>query len=132
MSDLAYASKYNTNVYSKEKWSHIIWESSKYPAENQTEQDHTLSATWADKNPYYRHEMITHERMIGYISDNFHESNPELEKLYGETTDYMIGLETPSRPLFHKYLGSSSLEMMKCRDKYGRNAIASCDHGKHG
>ncbi len=34
--------------------------------------------------------MITHERMVGYVQDTFHDLHPELEEVYMETTDYML------------------------------------------
>ena len=71
-------------------WTHVIWQSSKYPAENQTDQDRALSRTWAEKNPSHRHLMMTHERMIGYTNDKFSASAPELQYLYDETIDYMM------------------------------------------
>ena len=88
-----YSFRYNAKVFkeaSEEKWSRIIWQSSKFNVENQTNKDHELSGSWAEKNPYYRHQMVTHERMLGYIADNFRTTHPELEKLYSETTDYIM------------------------------------------
>ena len=75
---------------SSERWTHIIWQSSKYPTENQTGDEIALSRSWAEMNPSYRHEMVTHERMLGYIKDKFHSSRPKLEHLYDETADYMM------------------------------------------
>ena len=71
-------------------WTHVIWQTSKYPAEGQTDLDRTRAKTWADKNPYYRHEMITHERMLGYCNDYFLYTHPELVKVYHQTNDYML------------------------------------------
>ena len=68
----------------------MIWQTSKYPSENQNDEDRSLAQTWANLNPLYRHEMMTHERMLGYIQDNFHASHPALEQLYTETKDYML------------------------------------------
>ena len=78
------------NLPPGQNWTHIIWQTSKYPSEKQKDKDRELASSWAEKNPYYRHEMITHERMVGYIGDAFHDSHPELEELYMETTDYML------------------------------------------
>ena len=73
-----------------QNWTHIIWQTSKYPSEKQQEEDRERAKSWAEKNPYYRHEMMTHERMVGYIGDVFHDFHPKLEQLYLETTDYML------------------------------------------
>lgn len=71
-------------------WTHIIWQTAKYPSENQTDNFREMSRTWAGLNPLYRHEMITHERMVGYVADNFHEMEPAFEDLYLGTADYML------------------------------------------
>lgn len=73
-----------------QNWTHIIWETSKYPTETQSDEDRARSKTWAEKNPYYRHEMITHERMLGYCEDTFRHTHPELVEVYHETKDYML------------------------------------------
>ena len=73
-----------------QNWTHVIWQTSKFPTETQSDTDHARSKTWAELNPFYRHEMMTHERLVGYTEDQFQYSHPELVQVYRETKDYML------------------------------------------
>ena len=86
---VSHADKYD-RLATNSNWTHNIWQSSKLPAEKHSEDERKLTRTWADLNPTYRHEMVTHERMQGYVEDNFKDTVPELKILYDETTDYMM------------------------------------------
>ena len=78
------------NLPPGQNWSRIIWQTSKYPSENQDGSQVDLARSWAEMNPYHRHEMMTHERALGYVEDTFREQHPELEQLYLNTHDYML------------------------------------------
>ena len=75
---------------SGQEWTHKIWQTSKYPVAEMSEEDRTHFKTWADLNPDWEHEVLTDERMDSYVQARFHETHSEVEELYFEVKDYIL------------------------------------------
>lgn len=81
---------FQTDNASGHEWTHKIWQTSKYPFMEMSEEDQTHFKTWADLNPDWEQEVLTDEIMENYVRDHFHESQPEMEELYFEVKDYIL------------------------------------------
>ena len=71
-------------------WTHIVWQTSKYPVTELSEEDQEHFETWGDMNPGWGHELLTDDLMESYVRDHFHETQPAMEELYLEVKDYIL------------------------------------------
>ncbi len=81
---------FQTDNPAGQQWTHKIWQTSKYPVTEMSEEDRTHFQTWVDLNPDWEHEVLTDEIMENYVRDNFHETLPKIEELYFEVKDYIL------------------------------------------
>ena len=72
------------------EWTHKIWQTSKYPVTEMSEEDLEHFKTWADMNPGWDHEVLTDDIMESYVRDHFHETQPTMEELFFEVKDYIL------------------------------------------
>lgn len=72
------------------QWTHKIWQTSKYPETDMSEEDREYFQTWTDLNPGWEREVLTDEIMESYVRDRFHVSQPAMEELYFEVKDYIL------------------------------------------
>ena len=81
---------FQTDNASGQEWTHKIWQTSKYPATEMSEEDRIHFKTWEELNPDWGHEVLTDEVMEKYVRDHFHETHREMEELYFEVKDYIL------------------------------------------
>ena len=78
---------------SDQEWTHRIWQTSKYPVTEMSEEDQEHFQTWADLNPGWGHEVLTDGAMEIYVRNHFHGTQPamaEMEEIFFDVKDYIL------------------------------------------
>ena len=74
-------------------WTHNIWQTSNYPAENISSENEKYMKTWTDLNPGYQHKLLTDQLIAGYVRDHFHAKNPNIKETFLQAKDFVLQLD---------------------------------------
>ncbi|KAL9101814.1 MAG: hypothetical protein Q9163_002961 [Psora crenata] len=69
-------------------WTKVIWQTSKVPAAELSDEHRGRFDSWEPLNPGYRHEVMTDERMESYVRQKY--GGTEIERVYFELSDYIL------------------------------------------
>lgn len=81
---------FQSNDTADQGWTRTIWQTSKLVESALGEEDKQHVKTWTDKNPGYRHELMTDERMDNYAREKFHVKHPDIEDMYFQISDIVL------------------------------------------
>lgn len=73
-----------------QNWTYRIWQTSRNPLVDISDEEKEHVKTWSDLNPEYRLEVLTDEMMESYVKEHFHTSHPDFEEIYFEVKDYIL------------------------------------------